>query len=241
MSERKKQPIAQRAYNELAEAYAELIDTKAHNAYYERPATLSLLPEVNGKHVLDAGCGPGFYAEWLVKHGAQVVACDVNRKMVRLAKKRLGRQALVLEANLEAPLDFAADSSFEVIVAPLVMDYIEDWPAAFREFYRVLKMSGVLVFSMEHPFGKYYDHREASNYFNTERVTYTWRDFGKPVVVPSYRRPISAVIDPLIAAGFRLERILEPRPTPEFKVSEPEEYEARMRSPGFMCVRAIKQ
>ncbi|WP_279387450.1 hypothetical protein [Rubrobacter taiwanensis] len=30
---------------------------------YERPATLSLLPDVAGKRVLDAGCGPGVYSE----------------------------------------------------------------------------------------------------------------------------------------------------------------------------------
>jgi hypothetical protein len=34
-------PIALDAYEALAEAYAAVIDTKPHNAYYERPATLS--------------------------------------------------------------------------------------------------------------------------------------------------------------------------------------------------------
>ena len=52
-----KRPIAQAAYDEMAEAYAARIETKPHNAYYERPATLSLLPDVRGKRVLDAGCG----------------------------------------------------------------------------------------------------------------------------------------------------------------------------------------
>ena len=40
----KKKPIAQDAYDELAEAYAAMVDTKPHNAYYERPATLSFYP-----------------------------------------------------------------------------------------------------------------------------------------------------------------------------------------------------
>jgi 2-polyprenyl-3-methyl-5-hydroxy-6-metoxy-1,4-benzoquinol methylase len=62
-------PIALDAYETLAEAYASVIDTKPHNAYYERPATLSLLPEVRGKRVLDAACGPGVYAEWLLSRG----------------------------------------------------------------------------------------------------------------------------------------------------------------------------
>ena len=52
-------PRAYDAYQELARAYADKIDTKPHNAYYERPAMLSLLPEVKDKKVLDAGCGFG--------------------------------------------------------------------------------------------------------------------------------------------------------------------------------------
>jgi ubiquinone/menaquinone biosynthesis C-methylase UbiE len=240
MADRKSKPVAQDAYNDLAEAYAALVDTKPHNAYYERPAMFSLLPNVNGKVALDVGCGPGAYAEWLVAHGAQVVAFDANKKMVRLARQRLGDKAQVLLANLEAPLDFLADASFDLIIAPLVMDYVKDWEPALEEFYRVLKLGGFLVFSMEHPYGKFYIHRETGNYFNVELVEYTWRGFGKPVIVPSYRRPLSGVINPLLKTGFTLDLILEPLPTQEFKLVDPEEYKELTRSPGFMCVRAIK-
>jgi SAM-dependent methyltransferase len=236
----KNQPVAQKAYDALAEAYAQRVDTKPHNAYYERPATLSLLPGVAGLRVLDAGCGPGVYSEWLVEHGAQVVACDANRKMVHLARQRLGDKVIVLHANLEEPLQFAADASFDLIVSPLVMDYLEDWTAVFKEFHRILVAGGVLVFSMEHPFSKYLDHKEESNYFDTDLVTYTYRGFGSPVDVPSYRRPLGAVINPLIAAGFTLDCILEPQPTQEFKLADPLDYEELMHNPGFLCVRALR-
>jgi ubiquinone/menaquinone biosynthesis C-methylase UbiE len=238
--ERKKQPIAQEAYNQMAEEYARRVDTKAHNAYYERPATLSLLPEVAGKQVLDAGCGPGVYSEWLVDQGAQVVALDANPKMVRLAKKRLGDKARVLLASLDEPLDFLADASFDVIVSPLVMDYVKDWRSAFKEFFRVLKPAGILVFSIEHPYVKYDQHRHTSNYFKVDRVEYTWRGFGKHVRVPSYRRPMGEVINPLVETGFVLDKLLEPLPTPEFQQADPDEYEQLIHSPGFLCLRAIK-
>lgn len=236
----KKGPIAQDAYNELAEAYAALVDTKPHNAYYERPATLSLLPDVNGKRILDAGCGPGVYSEWLVAHGAIVVALDANEKMVALARQRLGEMVQVLQANLEAPLDFLADGSFDIVVCPLVMDYIKEWEPTLKEFHRILRTQGCLVFSMEHPYMKYATHHLMSNYFKVERVEYVWRGFGKPVNVPSYRRPLSGVINPLLQAGFILEQILEPIPTEEFWERDPEDYEELMRSPGFMCIKALK-
>ena len=61
-----------RRYDEVAEKYAEDTDINAFNASYERPAMLSLLPDVKGMSVLDAGCGSGFYTEWLVSHGAHL-------------------------------------------------------------------------------------------------------------------------------------------------------------------------
>jgi ubiquinone/menaquinone biosynthesis C-methylase UbiE len=240
-SNRKRRPIAQDAYDQLADAYAERIDTKPHNAYYERPATLSLLPELKGQYVLDAGCGPGVYAEILVGMGAEVVAMDANPKMVAYARNRLGGKALVIEASLEDPLVFFDDEVFDVIIAPLVMDYVKNWEATFGEFFRVLKPGGTLVFSMEHPVMKYFDHREGSNYFDVERVTYTWRGFGSPVEVPSYRRPLAETFNPLIEAGFTLDTVLEPLPTEEFKLKAPKDYDELTREPGFMCIRAVKK
>jgi SAM-dependent methyltransferase len=240
MPTKKSSPLAQGAYDALAEAYADSIDTKAHNAYYERPATLSLLPDVHGKRVLDAGCGPGVYAEWLVTHGAEVLAVDGNPKMVRLARQRLGDQAQVQLANLENRLDFLADASFDGILSPLVMDYLEDWAAVFGEFHRLLKPGGWLVFSIGHPYADFDLHRTTSNYFHVERVEYPWTGFGMRINMPSYRRPLAEVINPLLGAGFRLDKILEPQPTPQFEKADPEDYQKLMRNPGFMCLRALK-
>lgn len=69
-------PIALDAYEALAERYAALVDSKAENAYCERPATLSLLPDIEGKRVLDAGCGPGSYSGgWRCPTCARSVSC----------------------------------------------------------------------------------------------------------------------------------------------------------------------
>ncbi len=234
-----RKPVALEAYETLAERYAAMIDTKPHNAYYERPATLSLLPQVRGQRVLDAGCGPGVYAEWLVAHGAQVVALDVSPKMVRLARQRLGDKAEIHQADFRRRLDFE-DRSFDIVLSALAMDYIEDWGVVFREFHRLLRPGGLLVMSCGHPFADMLLHPE-SDYFQVQLVHWIWKGFGIPVRMPSYRRPLGAILNPLIEAGFAVDRLLEPLPTEEFRQADPEEYEKLMRQPGFMCVRAVKR
>jgi SAM-dependent methyltransferase len=236
----KDRPIAYEAWEELAEAYSAKVETKAHNALYERPATLSLLPEVKGLRVLDAGCGPGVTARWLIEHGAEVVGFDASPKMVRLARKRVGDSAQILQGDLGKPLDFLEDISFDVILSSLVLSYVPDWRPIFKEFFRLLRPSGLLVFSSGHPFDDFYRFLDRANYFEVERIEETWRGFGFEVVIPFYRRSLSEMINPLIAAGFLLDKILEPRPLPEFKDRDPEDYDKLMKQPGFICIRAKK-
>lgn len=238
-------PIALDAYEALAKVYSEQINTKPHNAYYERPATLSLLPNVKGKKVFDAGCGPGKYAEILTKRGAEVFGIDISPKMVRIARKRLGTKATFRIADLNQPLSFLHDASFDIVLCPLVMDYIRNQKSVFKEFYRILRTSGILVLSAGHPFGDYCffeRHGMKVTYLSTQLGGCEWRGFGIPVYVPCYRRPLSALINPLIEVGFRLDRILEPLPTIEFKQALPEDYQRYKREPpGFIFIRAKKE
>jgi SAM-dependent methyltransferase len=233
-------PIALEAYEILAEAYAAVVDTKPHNAYYDRPATLSLLPEVRGKRVLDAACGPGVYAEWLLSHGAEVVAVDASPKMVELARRRLGEALDIRQADLSRPLNFLEDESFDVVLSPLTMEYIEDWHGTFGEFYRVLRPGGHFVLSVTHPFFDY-TYFDSNNYFETELVGSEWRGFNAVKVhMPSFRRSLEATLNPIIEAGFRLDKLLEPRPTEEFKEADPKNYLELLERPSFLCIRARK-
>lgn len=233
-------PLALEAYQALAEAYAAKVDTKPHNAYYERPATLSLLPDVRGWRVLDAACGPGVYAEWLLARGAEVLGVDASPKMLALARQRLGPDVELRQADLGQPLDFLESASFDVVLSPLTLDYIEDWHSTFAEFYRVLRPGGYFVFSVGHPLADYL-YFKSQNYFATELVGSVWRGFAPVLVyVPTFRRPLGAVINPLLSTGFRLETILEPLPTEEFKAADPRHYAQLSQQPGFLCLRARK-
>ena len=63
-------------YDSFAEDYEQHAAASPYNALYDRPAVLEVLAPVDGLRVLDAGCGPGLYADALVAGGASVVAFD---------------------------------------------------------------------------------------------------------------------------------------------------------------------
>lgn len=233
-------PIALEAYETLAEAYASVVDTKPHNAYYERPATLSLLPDVKEKRVLDAACGPGVYSEWLLANGANVVAVDVSPKMIELTRRRVGSAADVRQADLSKPLTFLSNESFDIVLSSLTLHYIKDWDSTFAEFFRVLRPGGCFVFSVGHPFFDY-TYFKSEKYFETELVGSEWKGFdGVKVYMPTFRRSLEETLNPLLEARFCIDRILEPRPTEEFRRADPEDYEELSQRPSFLCIRALK-
>ncbi|MBK8551234.1 MAG: class I SAM-dependent methyltransferase [Ignavibacteria bacterium] len=197
---------------EFAQSYSNKIEYNSHNALYERPATLSLLPNVTGKKVLDAGCGPGKYSEWLVNKGADVTAIDYSDEMIKLAEEKVGISARVLKANLNLPLEQLKDEEFDVVISSMVIHYIKDWQLLFSEFNRVLKMNGVLVFSTDHPVAMCSLYPDG-NYFETELISEEWKSYG--IEMSSYKRPLSEIFRTLKECDFRIDEVLEPMPVAE--------------------------
>ncbi len=219
-------------YATKSKEYAETGDVRPYNAYYERPAMLSLLPNLQGKHVLDVGCGNGWYCNFFLSAGATVTSFDYDQTFVDYTRNRIGDAATIVRANLAEPLSFVADNSIDVIVAPLVMHYVEDWLGPFNEFRRVLKPDGIFTFSTHHPFmdWKLFDFK---NYFELRFIEDEW-DIGK---VYFYRRPLTKISADLQAAGFVIERILEPPITDEFRKARPNAVEKLENNPWFLFFR----
>ena len=227
------------SYEKMAGYYFECVDTKPFNAYYERPATLSLLPSVAGKTVLDAGCAAGWYSKWLLDNGAKVIAIDFSPNMVEMARKRVGEKADIRRADLNEPLNFIENKSLDIIVSSLTLHYIKDWNFVMSEFYRVLKAEGTLVFSVHHPFMDFVSF-DRENYFLTEIIEDEWETNTGKVKVQFYRRPLCKIISPVIEAGFIIEKLVEPMPTEQFKELHPNVYERLTRNPQFIFLRARK-
>jgi SAM-dependent methyltransferase len=231
-------PIARDAYDEIADQYAVDVRENAYNAHLEFPGTTSLIPDVEGARVLDAGCGTGAYSAWLVEHGAEVVGVDVSDEMLAHARDLVPDDAPAEfhQGDLGEPLAFE-DDAFDGVVSALALSYVRDWDHVFAEFRRVLRDDGFLVFSTGHPFDQFgADAPDAENYFQVEQLTKEW-----DVEVPYYRRPFGEMTRPLLANGFRLEAIHEPQPTEAFREQRPERYEKESTHPVFVCVRATAE
>lgn len=223
-------------YDDIAAAYAE--DNKANvwNAYYERPATLTLVGDVSGLRVLDAGCGNGPLAAELVGMGAAVTGIDLSPGLLDLAAQRLGPSVVLLQADLSEPLPFG-DGSFDLVVASLVMHYLEDWVPTLSEFHRLLVPGGRLIISTHHPF---MDHRVArqSNYFATYQWTEDWAKGDHVTTMRFWHRPLHAMTDVLGQTGFKVDVLSEPLPQAVASQLSPDTFAYLSTHPHFLFFSA---
>jgi malonyl-CoA O-methyltransferase len=114
----------------------------------EQQAVLSLLPDLTGKTVLDAGCGTGRYLRALGALGARPIGIDLSSAMLARACEVTRH---VARANLCAlPID---SMSVDVIVCGLALGDVPQLEVALAEMARVLRPGGCLVYSVVHPVG----------------------------------------------------------------------------------------
>jgi ubiquinone/menaquinone biosynthesis C-methylase UbiE len=220
-------------YGLMAAEYAADNAENATNAYYERPATIALVGDVAGQHVVDVGCGAGVLTGWLLDHQARVTAIDVSPEMLKLAQERVGDRARLVVADLEHGLGFLPDGGVDAVVASLVLHYVRDWEAVLGEFRRVLEADGTVVFSTHHPAMDWQAH-SPEDYLAIKQVTETWHKGGRPFEVTFWRRPLTAMTEAIYRAGFVIERLVEPAPLPELEQKDPEEYRWLLTNPCFL-------
>lgn len=223
-------------YDAFADKFDAHAQNSAYNAYYDRPALLDLLGSVDGLRVLDAGCGSGLYAEALLAAGAHVSGFDVSANLVNLARERVGDRAALRTHDLNEPLKWIQDRSFDRVVMALVLHHLENPVPPLRELHRVLDDDGRLLVSTVHPTSDWL--RLSGSYFKDEMIEETWNDGWQ---VRFRRAPLQTIIEEFSAAGFVVEQLIEPRPAAAMANKYPKVFRRLSEEPAFIAFQLAKR
>jgi 2-polyprenyl-3-methyl-5-hydroxy-6-metoxy-1,4-benzoquinol methylase len=113
--------------NGLINSVVNRLFRKSMKLRYEK--TIEGCRPIEGKSVLDIGCGPGHYSVTLAKRGAgRVLGIDVAEGMLRLGTEH-ARQAGVADICEFHKADFytfSAADAFDYLILTGIMDYIPD-------------------------------------------------------------------------------------------------------------------
>ena len=213
----------------------------------EQPIFLSMLPNVQGLRVLDLGCGLGQLSYHIANAGAaEVVAVDISQTMLERARHERSHPHVTYQREAIEDLRFEP-GRFGLIVSSLALHYVPNYRDLVKRMAMWLTPGGVLVYSTEHPIytarlpgeGWILDEHgqrvgwQIDNYFHEGMREEHWFVEG----VRKYHRTIATLLDGLLDAGFRIERVVEPAPDVDRLQLRPHESE-HLRRPMFLLVRA---
>lgn len=180
-----------------------------------------LIGPVEGRRVLDLGCGAGAASIALARRGARVVAVEAST--ARLAQARAA--ADVAEVKIEfhhsdlADLAFIRADSVDLVISVYSLAGVQDLGRVFRQVHRVLTPESTLLMSLPHPFATMleFDADDQQTPYLTRTAwsspPIAWRVGGDEGVTHVHQ--VGDVFTTLTRANFRVDAVLEPAPDPD--------------------------
>lgn len=121
--------------NEFFENYKNTrLSDNSFNELLEQPAMRKLIPDVQGKSVLDLGCGFGFNCKEFALVGAKrVVGIDLSEKMIEQAKATNNTDSITYHIMSMVDID-NLNAKFDFVFSSLAFHYIEDFELLIKKY-----------------------------------------------------------------------------------------------------------
>lgn len=245
-----------RSWDQAADEFATFFSAggEFYHTHIISPCLMDLLGDLEGKTILDLGCGEGHLARQLADRTAsiRVIGVDASENMIRIAREKSRHYEDRFEFQQADAGDLAGipPALFDVAVCHMALMDIKDYAQAIKEVARTLKHQGIFVFSILHPCF----HTPGSDWLNDQdgnpvgwRVGSYYANLAWKWTVKSrmsketycFHRTLENYFRALRDAGFVVADLREPVPSQELIERYPRQARELIRA-DFLLARCVK-
>jgi ubiquinone/menaquinone biosynthesis C-methylase UbiE len=201
--------------SEIAAAYNDWAETYDIVQNHTRDLAAQVLRQVNldldGRKVVEVGCGTGRNTTWLAERAAEIVGLDFSEEMLAQARSRVNNPRVRFiqhDARMTWPL---ADSSADVVIAMLILEHVEKLEPVFAEAARVLNTGAQFFLCELHPMRQLTGGQAQFN--NTKT--------GERQLISAFLHDVSDYVNAGLSSGFELGHMGEWRDAEPEASSQP--------------------
>jgi ubiquinone/menaquinone biosynthesis C-methylase UbiE len=175
--------IPVKLFNDQGEYYDDVVKRATfHFDKIWKETLLRKLPDIDGKKILDIGCGTGLLSIRLAENGAQVYGIDVAEGMLIHAEQRFWQRGMAGEFRVASANEIPyGNNMFDAVVSCYVPKYC-DVEKHIEEVKRILKPGGFIAeydFSAPHITINPLSWGHAVYYYNMKQIAKVIEPFDK--------------------------------------------------------------
>ena len=247
-------------WGNVAPWYDDLLEgTGGSDTYQQKvllPNLTRLLAPFKGGRVADVACGQGFFSRELDKLGMEVIASDISRELITIARKK-SPKTISYHVSPAHTLGFIADGSIDAVLIVLAIQNIDSIARVCKEVGRVLRPGGTFFIVMNHPafripkfssWGfdreKGIEYRRLDAYMSESRAVIEMHPGAThKSQTKSFHRPLQYYVKHLSSASFSITRLEEwmSHKTSGTGPRKSAEDRARKEFPLFLMLQAEKR
>lgn len=219
------------SWESLANTYEEFsVKEDSFDTLLDYPAQLKAVGNVEGKRILDLGCGSGIKAFSFAISGAKkVVGIDISASFINAWNKREKPSNLFFyqgDLSLLKEVQEIANEKFDLVTCFQAVGYSSNLNSTMLFIRSHLDLGGRFVLTTTHPLRfaieKYEREGVPPGEAYRDESLYSYPSTWDKTIIVSHRTPmISTYINTLLSNGFRLDSMREPDLTKEQKEKYP--------------------
>lgn len=170
---------------------------------------INKMASLEGKTVIDVGCGGGILSESMVKHGAIVTGIDLGAAPLKVAKLHGLESGLKVDYQKISAEDIAEQhpASFDVVTCMEMLEHVPDPNSIVRACAKLVKPGGHVFFSTINRNPKSY----VQAILGAEHVlklvpkgTHEFKKFIKPSELTKWTRDNNLYVDDMLGMTYNL-------------------------------------